>query len=550
MRPLKKISVNERVLFFIFLLLYFGTAVFLVVKYNTTVLLEFTRFAHDNSAHLYIPAAVVENGGTSKFANFGTVWPFLYHVASTPFVVSDFMYRTGLAGAVLNSFLVAGSAVLIFRIIGGSEGFFVSLLFGLNIYSLIHASSSYMIPLGQFLALFATVYVLQYSTTGSGKPLTKAVLLLMLSTVSRYEAWPMAFVMASLVIYREIQSGRKWRIYSHLPLMFMGIEGWILYNWAIFGNPFEFITHPSPGAAGYYFLVMKKIIMPWTVDFTSIGRILLRMMGPAVIFLPFGVLGYLKEKNGHQFLIFVLSSCILLLAESPHLLIRDHALYYYFSLPFLFIISGKGIGSIIHIIGSRKVRVVFILLLLVSYGLYEFSGFSRFLGELRHGNRVYIHEKAISDEIVKHWNGGYIMYSSILGSYYFSVIEGIKPKYIIDEYDNPLCRKFSLSPWRHNVSVLVIPDPESYRHLKRYFLSLWGEECYAVLYYENESWRNEFLNYYFLLYNSSVELYGARVMIYTRRNHTSSQPTEHTFKLTQHAKVQKLILNRHQNSRI
>ncbi len=529
---MRKVLFKEKFLFMLFFALYLSVALWLVAEYQTTVILEFTKFAHDNSAHLYIPATVIENGKTSKFANFGTVWPFLYHLALVPLVTSGYLYRTGLAGSILNSIFVAATAVLVYKIVQDKYGLIVGILFGINIYSVVHASSSYMIPMGQFLAVFSSFYVYYYIKRGSGRILTKAVFLLMFSTLARYEAWPMMFVLVGLIIYNELKRGRNWRISSHVPLAFFGITGWIVYNWAIFGNPLEFITHPSPGASGYYFIIISKIVKPWTIDFIEIVRILLKMLGPLILLLPFGIWGYLKEKNGWQFLLFLFSSSVLILAEGPHLLINDHLLYYYFSFPFFFILAGNGLKLLIKNINRRNVEIAVILFFVLSYSMYQVSGFFEFHDELIRGSHSYYHNKYISDEIVRKWDGGYILYSSILGSYYFSVIEGIKPKYIMDEYDSPLYERISSSPWHYNVSIVVVPDRETYKKLRGYFVKLCHKTCYVQLYYENESWRAEFLNYYKPISNSSVKLYNVPVIIYIR-----SDSSEHVTQFFESTKI-------------
>ncbi|WP_456452710.1 hypothetical protein [Thermococcus sp.] len=516
MRGYHRISSPEKMLLISLFIIYLSFSMWIVYEYDTTVIWEFTRFAHDNANHLYIAATVVSNEPTSKFANMGTVWPFLYHLALIPLVKAGWLYKTGMAGSILNALLIAGTSCILLKILGGREGVLVASLFGLNIYSLIHASSSYMIPLGQFLSLFSLSYALRYLNTGSGKPLTLSVFFLMLATLSRYEAWPMVVVLAFLVIYREIKSGRKWRIYSHLPLMFMGIGGWILYNWAIFGNPFEFITHPSPGAAGYYFVVISKILAPWSIDFKGVLHIIWGMMGPLMVFLIPGVISYLKEKNGWQMLILILSSSVLLMAEGPQILIKDHLLYYYFSFPFMYLLAGRGLSFILNRVKEAQIRAVLLLILLSSYIIFTISLVSLVHMELGRAYPEYLHNKLLGDKIVMHRDEGYILYSSVLGSYYFSAFEGLKPKYIIDEYDMPLYVKASLEPWDFNVSVVVMPTEDTYAKLGRYFIGLSGKENYATLYYENATWRREFLHHYRQLFNSSVKLYDVSTLVYIR----------------------------------
>ena len=511
------LKIKSWMLYLIPVVIYAMFSAYLVIVYNTTLILEFTRFAHDNSAHLYIPSTVINNGETSKFANLGTVWPFLYHLTLIPLVISNDLYKTGIAGAIINSLAISGSAYILTKFLKGDIGKIIAILFSINLYSLIHSSSSYMIPIGQFLAFLATLFSMEYIRTGSGRELAKASILFIFSSLARYETWPMVITLSLILIFKEMKRGRLWRIPSFIPLMFTGILWWILYNWAIFGNPFQFMVHPSPGAAGYYFLVLKKIIAPWTINFIALIKVLLNILGPLVVLLPFGIFKCLKEEHGIYSLLLLLSSSILLLAEGQYLLIHDHPLYYYFSFPFLYLLAGYGIEIVLQRISRRMFTSIAMIILIVStgYNLYEISSLRQ---ELENGYKGYLINQEISSEIVASWNhSGYILYSSIIGSYYFSAMNGIEPRFIFDEYDHPIYGEISKSPWTHNIRIVVIPSPKLYVEQKKYYQALCGEECYVIKYYEDPQWVEEFHSHYRPLFNTPINLYGNEVLVFVKR---------------------------------
>ena len=137
---------------------YLSFSLVLVTVYGSTVILEFTRFAHDNMAHLYIPRVIVDNGVNSRLANLGTVWLPLYHILLIPLAIIDVLYYSGLAGAFVNALFIATTASALYIILRSYFGVAASLVYGLSAYSLIHASSTYMVPLGQFLAFGCYVW--------------------------------------------------------------------------------------------------------------------------------------------------------------------------------------------------------------------------------------------------------------------------------------------------------------------------------------------------------------------------------------------------------
>ncbi len=506
----------DLILFITFLVLYLTVSMAIVTKYGTTVVWDYTEFSHDNSAHLYIAAAIINNGRESKFSNVGTVWLPLFHLVLAPFVKIGFLYKTGLAGSIVNSFLVAGSALILYRMFRGTTGILVSILYGLNTYSIIHASSSYMIPLGQFLSLLSVYYLSDYLKTGSGRFLTKAVILLMFSTLSRYETWPMVLVLIIILCLKEIREGRTYRIFSYVPLLMAGEGWWLLYNWAIFGGPLQFVTHSSPGASGYYFKVISKLLHPLTIDVKAVVVVLWKLVGPSVVFTIAGIFVMVMRKK-FCLLSVVLSGIILLLAEGPWIPIRNHPLYYYFSLPYLLIPIGFLVEEVLE--RSKRVGLFLVILMLLTSIPYLVGGIKGALHSLDQGYSTMNMYTNLSDTILSHRGSGYIMYSSIIGSYYFSAATGLPPKCILDEYDDPLFLNASQAPWRHNVSIVVIPVKRGYERVHSYLNGLDRGKDYISRYYEDKMWHEKFLRHYRPLNEKPLDFYGFRIMIFVESYH-------------------------------
>jgi len=475
---------------------YMGFSLALVSVFGTNVVLQYTRFSHDNIYHLYIPRTVIDNGPASKLANLGTVWLPLQHLAIMFLTPIDPLYSTGLAGSIMNSILTAATASTIYMIIRGRLGLLAALMYGVNMYSVIHASSSYMIPIGQFLAVASVYYFSKYCREKSVRALTKASALVLLATLARYEAWPMAIVLTLLVVVKDVARGRRW-IIAHVIPAYLGMLGWLAYNAVIFGNPLEFITHPSPGAAGYYSMIISRIINPLQVDYLGIAKVVTQLAGPIAILAPLGVLRYVKERRLSE-LAYIVTPLTFLLAEGEGLLIADHPLYFYFTLPFIVIVGAAGLQEVLSAVRKNAIKVIAASVLVIIFLLHQVLAYSVLGSELTYATRHYREDKLLARKIISKWQEqeGYILCSCLTYSQTLSVIGGLSPRYIIDEYDLPYYVNASLTPTKYNVSVIVLPSPSLYMKIKGFNEALSGTMNYISLYYSNESWKQKLLEHY------------------------------------------------------
>ncbi len=112
-----------------------------------------------------------------------------------------------------------------------------------------------------------------------------------------------------------------------------------------------------------------------------------------------------------------------------------------------------------------------------------------------HSNYV----EEVVNEVIEIWKthgNKLILCSSLSGSVSLSVLGPLSPKYIVDEYYMPLYVNVSKTPWKYNVSLILIPKEEYYFGNEIYFKGLGGSFNYATLYYTNSTWRNNVLKYY------------------------------------------------------
>ena len=513
-------------IFLVLVLAYLGFSLGLVKAFGTTLVLEFTRYAHDNAAHLYIARTIIDNGEYSRLANVGTVWLPLYHLVLMPFTIIDKLYVTGLAGAILNAVFVATTASTIYLVLRGWLGLVFAFMYGFSVYSIIHASSSYMVPIGQFLAFAATYYALRYNETGSLRELTKATALAMAASTARYEAWLVLVAITLAVVLREAGK-RNWVIVAYVPAMWLGVVGWLIYNWAIFGNPLEFIVGVFPGASGYYLRLINYLAHPWLIDGKLVASVVAYLAGfTAPVYLVavlvmdlLGLAGAKEPRRQLARITLLYLPLVLLLIAHRGLLILDIPLYFYFLSPWIYVASGELVKkATIGLKGHKGALAALVLLLVFAAGFVaqDTREFHELRTSLAIGGAVLRWQRSNIAKIVKAWHeaGGYIASPISFISAKISTLGDISPRYIVDEYDYVLYKEVSEAPWSHNVGVVLVPGPALYKVLKTYLAALSDNKHYAIRFYEDPAWRIVFLHYYSPRYSIAID--GDKLIVYTK----------------------------------
>src|ERR1700733_11929711 len=211
---------------------------------------------NDARSHLDIARRVVENLQPG-FAQLGSVWLPLPHLLATLTVWSNFMWHTGLAGALESMISYVATGILIYQILkvfgvsqlGRLTG---ALIFAMNL-NILYMQSTAMTELLLLGTMTAGVYeLIQWHREDNMLRLVKSSFWIMLSTMIRYDGWFLLFFATILIV---IQAYRKHgykaaegAFFLFATLAGFGIFLWFFWNWIIFKDPFYFITGPYAAA--------------------------------------------------------------------------------------------------------------------------------------------------------------------------------------------------------------------------------------------------------------------------------------------------------------
>ncbi len=207
---------------------------------------------NDARSHLDIGRRVVE-GLRPGFAQLGSVWLPLTHLLMTLTIWNDFMWHSGLAGALWSMVAFVGTGVLIFLFlkeigVGLLGRFAGAFLFALNL-NILYLQSTAMTELVLLGAMTAAAYfLLLWYTRGMLFFLLLSALFVMLSTLVRYDGWFLLFFVSALLFVSSWRSG-GYRKAEGVCVLFATLGGfgvflWLLWNLLIFGDPLFFAFGP------------------------------------------------------------------------------------------------------------------------------------------------------------------------------------------------------------------------------------------------------------------------------------------------------------------
>lgn len=207
---------------------------------------------NDARSHLDISRRVVENL-TPGFAQLGSVWLPLPHLLAALTIWNDFMWHSGLAGAIQSMVAFVATGILIYqflKVLGvGMFGRLVGVLvFALNL-NILYMQSTAMTELLLIGTMTAAVYqLLMWHKEGTMVRLLQSAFWIMLSTLIRYDGW---FLLAFAFGLIFIHSIRKWGykttegvLVLFTTLASFGIVLWLFWNLMIFKDPLYFAFGP------------------------------------------------------------------------------------------------------------------------------------------------------------------------------------------------------------------------------------------------------------------------------------------------------------------
>ncbi|OGM72830.1 hypothetical protein A3H19_05720 [Candidatus Woesebacteria bacterium RIFCSPLOWO2_12_FULL_39_9] len=207
---------------------------------------------NDARSHLDIGRRVVE-GLKPGLAQIGSVWLPLNHILMIPTVWSDFMWHSGLSGALISmiSFVLTGVIVYLFLKklgVGLLGRFFGVLVFAANL-NILYLQSTAMTELLLIATMTAGAYYLMlWAKKDTVLDLIKAAFWIMMSTTVRYDGWFLLLFSAGLValtvFFKKGYKTTEGMLVLFLTLGGFGIALWFLWNLVIFKDPLYFIFGP------------------------------------------------------------------------------------------------------------------------------------------------------------------------------------------------------------------------------------------------------------------------------------------------------------------
>lgn len=211
---------------------------------------------NDARSHLDIGRRVVE-GLKPGLAQLGSVWLPLPHILMAPTIWNDFMWHSGLSGALqsMASFVATGLLVYLFlkKIGVGILGRIIGvLIFAANL-NVLYLQSTAMTELLLIATMTAGVYYLMaWSKDENILSLIKSAFFVMLASLVRYEGW-FLFLFAGLLIIIEVLRKKGYKTTEGTVILFstlagFGIALWFLWNLLIFKDPLYFIFGPYAAA--------------------------------------------------------------------------------------------------------------------------------------------------------------------------------------------------------------------------------------------------------------------------------------------------------------
>lgn len=203
---------------------------------------------NDARSHLDIGRRVVE-GLKPGVAQLGSVWLPLTHVLMTATIWNDFMWHSGLAGALWSMIAFVGTGVLVYKFLArlniGLLGRFVGVVIWVANINILYLQSTAMTELVLLATMTAGAYqLLVWSQNQKYVHLVGAAFWIMLATLVRYDGW---FLLAMATALIALYSWQRWgygrsegTVIMFVTLASLGVGLWLLWNLLIFGDPLFF----------------------------------------------------------------------------------------------------------------------------------------------------------------------------------------------------------------------------------------------------------------------------------------------------------------------
>lgn len=207
---------------------------------------------NDARSHLDIGRRVVEGLNTGA-AQLGSVWLPLTHLLMAVTIWNDFMWHTGLAGALQSMIAFVAIGLLIYQFLKELGASMIARYAGVFVFvanvNILYLQSTAMTELMLMGTMTAGAYCfLRWYKSEDIYYLVVSAFWIMLSTLVRYDGW-FLFFLATLLIAIHVWYAYSFEKMEGTVVLFctlggFGIIGWLVWNLLIFGDPLYFALGP------------------------------------------------------------------------------------------------------------------------------------------------------------------------------------------------------------------------------------------------------------------------------------------------------------------
>ena len=207
---------------------------------------------NDSRSHLDIARRVVE-GLKPGIAQLGSVWLPLPHILMIPTIWNDFMWHSGLSGALVSMASFVGTGVLIYKFLEKLNIGMLGRLIGVLVFAanlnILYLQSTAMTELLLIFTMTAAIYELMlWHKEDKVTSLIKSAFWMMMASLIRYDGWFLLAFGSALIILNALKKhGAKTAegmFILFATLAGLGIGLWFLWNLLIFGDPLYFAFGP------------------------------------------------------------------------------------------------------------------------------------------------------------------------------------------------------------------------------------------------------------------------------------------------------------------
>ena len=259
-------------------------------------------------AYIIVKAREFTDSQPHELPLIGTVWLPLPHLLLLPFASIDTLFFSGIAGSLIGIPFLIGTGVLLFltlRSITGSipVAFLMACLYGLNPNVVYMSLTPMDEPSLIFFISFAGYALYRWLTTESVMWFFLSAVAVMLATLCRYEAWPLAPVVLVAGISRALQRRRELknrdaiRYVALAAVSLAGMAFWVLWHAIVFGNPLRFTKGTYSVLSAAYRESSQSLPLNIVETF---GRAILIIFGPALLIIATAAFIPLRRKDADR----------------------------------------------------------------------------------------------------------------------------------------------------------------------------------------------------------------------------------------------------------